>query len=166
MPAGYQTTGELGQTPEVREGLEALAREGARRMLAAALEEEVSAFLGRGRYERGGPFRGYRNGTQAPREVTVGVGAVEVRVPRVAPASRGVGAGRVPLGDCAQVRAGVRNDPTAAGAVVLGGAGHRGLRADLPRVGGPDDRPVGDGHRATQGAVGRRVCRVAVSRAG
>lgn len=84
MSTGYQATGELGQTPEVRDGLEALVREGARRMLAAALEEEVTAFLGRGRYERGGPFRGYRNGTQAPREVTVGVGAVEVRVPRVA----------------------------------------------------------------------------------
>ena len=30
-----------------------MVREGARRMLAAALEEEVSAFLGRERYERG-----------------------------------------------------------------------------------------------------------------
>ena len=31
-------------------------------MLAAGLEEEVSAFLGRDRYERGEEFRGYRNG--------------------------------------------------------------------------------------------------------
>ena len=84
MTAGYQATGELGQTPEVRDALETLVREGARRMLAAALAEEVSAFLGRGRYERGGVFRGYRNGTHAPREVTVGMGAVAVRVPRVA----------------------------------------------------------------------------------
>ncbi len=39
-----------------------MVREGARRLLAAALEEEVSAFLGRDRYERGKEFRGYRNG--------------------------------------------------------------------------------------------------------
>jgi putative transposase len=69
---------------EVLDSLEGYVWEGARRMLAAALEEEVSAFLGRGRYERGAPFRGYRNGYHAARELTVGVGAVEVKVPRVA----------------------------------------------------------------------------------
>jgi len=53
-------------------------------MLAAALEEEVGTFLGRDRYERGKPFRGYRNGHLPRRELTVGVSAVEVRVPRVA----------------------------------------------------------------------------------
>ena len=31
-------------------------------MLAVALEEEVSIFLGKERYERGEEFRGYRNG--------------------------------------------------------------------------------------------------------
>ena len=36
----------------VDDTLEAMVREGARRMLAAALEEEVSGFLGRDRYER------------------------------------------------------------------------------------------------------------------
>ena len=46
----------------VDDTLEAMVREGARRMLAAALEEEVSGFLGRDRYERGEEFRGYRNG--------------------------------------------------------------------------------------------------------
>ena len=53
-------------------------------MLAAALEEEVNAFLGRHRYERGKAFRGYRNGYHPSREVTVGLGPVEVQVPRVA----------------------------------------------------------------------------------
>jgi putative transposase len=52
-------------------------------MLAAALEEEVTAFLGRARYERGKLFRGYRNGHLPKRELTVGVSAVDVRVPRV-----------------------------------------------------------------------------------
>ena len=51
-------------------------------MLAAALEE-VSTFLGRDRYERSDEFRGYRNGYHRSREVTVGVSAVEVKVPRV-----------------------------------------------------------------------------------
>jgi len=84
MARGYQETGRLGESAEVHETVETVVREGARRMLAAALEEEVTAFLGRRRYERGGEFRGYRNGVHAPRQVTVGVGAVEVRVPRVA----------------------------------------------------------------------------------
>ena len=40
----------------VDDTLETTGREGARRMLAAALEEEVSGFLGRDRYERGEEF--------------------------------------------------------------------------------------------------------------
>jgi putative transposase len=72
------------QQSGVLDSLEAYVREGARRMLAAALEAEVTAFLGRNRHERGAPFRGYRNGYHQPRELTVGVGAVDVRVPRVA----------------------------------------------------------------------------------
>ena len=67
----------------VDDTLEVMVREGARRMLAAALEEEVSAFLGRDRYERGDEFRGYRNGYHRSRELTVGVSAVEVKAPRV-----------------------------------------------------------------------------------
>lgn len=84
MAAGYQElvrTGEVGAAQDV---LETLVRDGARQMLAAALEAEVSAFLGRQRYERTGTFRGYRNGSHRAREMTVGVGAVAVRVPRVA----------------------------------------------------------------------------------
>ena len=84
MSEGYQDPVLVSTQPEVEAALETLVREGARRMLTAALEEEVTAFLGRNRYARGGPFRGYRNGYHASREVTVGVGAVEVRVPRVA----------------------------------------------------------------------------------
>ena len=37
-------------------------------MLAAVLEEEVNAFLGRHRYQRGQTFRGYRNGYHPARE--------------------------------------------------------------------------------------------------
>ena len=42
--------------------LEDLVREGARRLLAAALEDEVQTVLGRRRSERGRPCRGDRNG--------------------------------------------------------------------------------------------------------
>jgi len=62
-------------------------------MLAAALEEEVTAFLGRHRYERGKAFRGYRNGYHPSRQVTVGLAPVEVRAPRVAQTPPGVAPG-------------------------------------------------------------------------
>ena len=52
-------------------------------MLAAVLEEEVNGFLGRHRYGRSSQFRGYRNGYHPARELTVGLGPVVVRVPRV-----------------------------------------------------------------------------------
>ncbi len=84
MAKAYLSEASADEQGPVPESLEGYVREGARRMLAAALEEEVAAFLGRGRYERGTPFRGYRNGHHEARELTVGVGAVEVRVPRVA----------------------------------------------------------------------------------
>jgi putative transposase len=84
MTEAYLSGERGGEGPGVCDSLEAYVREGARRMLAAALEEEVTAFLGRGRYERGKPYRGYRNGHHPARELTVGVGAVAVRAPRVA----------------------------------------------------------------------------------
>jgi putative transposase len=84
MSGAYRSEAHGGEGTDVFDSLEAYVREGARRMLAAALEEEVTGFLGRGRYERGKPYRGYRNGHHPTRELTVGVGAVEVRVPRVA----------------------------------------------------------------------------------
>lgn len=84
MHEAYRSDDLGGERTEVFDSLEAYVREGARRMLAAALEEEVTAFLGRDRYERGKPYRGYRNGHHPTRQLTVGVGAVAVRVPRVA----------------------------------------------------------------------------------
>jgi Transposase and inactivated derivatives len=65
--------------------LEALARQGARQMLQAALEAEVTEYLQRPRYERGeaGEHRGYRNGYLPERTLTLGSGAIAVKVPRV-----------------------------------------------------------------------------------
>jgi putative transposase len=84
LATSYQKTGKGGHRNEVHDALEAFVQEGAKKMLAAALEEEVNGFLQRTRYRRGKVFRGYRNGYHPLREITVGLGPVEVRVPRVA----------------------------------------------------------------------------------
>ena len=84
MARSYQKNGHDHEGNEVQDALEAYVREGARRMLAAALDEEVRTFLGRQRYQRGQAFRGYRNGYHQLRELTVGLMPVEIRVPRVA----------------------------------------------------------------------------------
>lgn len=65
------------------DALDDLAREGARKMLQKALEEELEAHLGRKRYERGEEFRGYRNGHRRERTIGIGTWAVPVKVPRV-----------------------------------------------------------------------------------
>ena len=71
--------GELAGQP-----LELLAREGAKVILTVALEEEVTSFLERGRYQRvRGNGHGYRNGHRR-RKVGTGAGKIEVAVPRVA----------------------------------------------------------------------------------
>ena len=59
MKQVYQS---LEDTGVVGDALEDMVREGARWMLAAALDEEVNLFLGRERYERSDEFGGYRNG--------------------------------------------------------------------------------------------------------
>jgi transposase-like protein len=82
----YQKSSQQIQTAEtgtMQSSLEDLVREGARMILAQALEEEINAFLGRGRYARKDDFLGYRNGYHEAREVTVGVAPVSVKVPRV-----------------------------------------------------------------------------------
>jgi len=65
--------------------LDELAREGARRMLVAALEAEVEAYLEEHRGERDeqGHARVTRNGRARERSVTVGSGTVKVQAPRV-----------------------------------------------------------------------------------
>lgn len=74
-----EKAGEIGAT------LDELAREGARRMLIAALEEEVTAYLeghSEARDERG-HAQVVRNGRARARKVTLGAGTVEIRAPRV-----------------------------------------------------------------------------------
>ena len=65
--------------------LDELARTGAQRMLAAALEAEVSEYLAANRKQRDrhGKALVVRNGHARARKVTVGSGTIEVRAPRV-----------------------------------------------------------------------------------
>src|SRR4051794_6194197 len=65
--------------------LDEIVRDGARQMLAAALQAEVAAFIDahRGDLDDAGRRLVVRNGYHQPREVTTAAGAVEVRQPRV-----------------------------------------------------------------------------------
>jgi transposase-like protein len=78
------TMEDLGVRLEELQGqsLELLAREGARLLLSVGMEEEITEYLGRGRYGRGGERPGYRNGHRE-RRVRCASGEVEVSVPRV-----------------------------------------------------------------------------------
>lgn len=71
--------------PEMGPTLDEIAHEGARRMLIAAMEAEVEAYIERYRGER--DENGYalvvRNGKARPRKVTCGAGTLEVQAPRV-----------------------------------------------------------------------------------
>jgi putative transposase len=65
--------------------LDALAREGARRMLMSALEEEVAAYVERHAEARDAEGRRLlvRNGQAWARGISCGAGTLEVRAPRV-----------------------------------------------------------------------------------
>ncbi len=65
--------------------LDEIVRDGARQMLAAALQAEVAAYIDAhvGEVDEQGRRLVVRNGYHQPREVTTAAGAVEVRQPRV-----------------------------------------------------------------------------------
>jgi putative transposase len=65
--------------------IDEIVREGARRMLAAALEAEVDAYIAEVANERDEQGRRLvvRSGHHQPRKVTTSAGSVEVRAPRV-----------------------------------------------------------------------------------
>ncbi|MDP9461435.1 MAG: transposase, partial [Actinomycetota bacterium] len=63
--------------------LDEIARDGARRMLAAALEAEAAAYIEahRGELDEEGHRLVVRNGYHQPRQVTTSAGALEIRAP-------------------------------------------------------------------------------------
>lgn len=74
-----------GEPVDLSSTLDELAREGARRMLAAALEAEVAAYIEAHQEARdeAGHALVVRNGHAAPRKVTTGAGKLCVSAPRV-----------------------------------------------------------------------------------
>jgi putative transposase len=83
VPKRYQVLPPTAPVPAPNDVLETLVREGGRKMLQAVLEEQVDEFLGRRRYQRSDEQRGYRNGHLPKRTIGVGMGVVEVSLPRV-----------------------------------------------------------------------------------
>ena len=77
--------GSEGKAELVGMSLDELARRGAQRMLEAALEAEVSAYVAAHREQRGvdGTALVVRNGQARARKVTVGSGTIAMRAPRV-----------------------------------------------------------------------------------
>ena len=66
------------------QAMEEMARRHIEQWLQGLLEEEVTQFLGRARYDRRGEGeRGYRNGYGKPRRLTTRAGTVTVRRPRM-----------------------------------------------------------------------------------
>jgi len=72
--------------------IEALVRRGAKVMLQAALEQEVSEYLERARHQRSeheSEFRGYRNGHAPERNISIGSGTIKIKTPRVSDVPEG-----------------------------------------------------------------------------
>ena len=81
----YTTDASDGPAPGIMQSLDELAREGARRMIAAALEAEVEEYIEQLRDARDEKGRALvvRNGRARQRKVTVGAGTIAIRAPRV-----------------------------------------------------------------------------------
>jgi putative transposase len=81
-----QSTETRGESRPVWEGLETFARQGVQELLQRVLEEEVATLLGRDRYGRREGVdapAGYRNGYGKPRRLSLSVGTITLRRPRV-----------------------------------------------------------------------------------
>ena len=70
---------------EMLDSLDALAREGARRMIAAALRAEADEYVERfaGEVDEHGQRLVVRNGRAQERKVTLGSGTIPIKAPRV-----------------------------------------------------------------------------------
>ena len=84
-PTARRANTNEGAAPEVRQSLDELAREGARRMIAAALELEAEEYVSKLRHLHDEQEHAMvvRNGKAQERTVQLGVGPVKMRAPRV-----------------------------------------------------------------------------------
>src|SRR3989442_10076941 len=79
------TRSDADEAPTMSKTLDDLARDGARRMIAAALQLEAAEYVTRFREARDecGHALVVRNGTARPRPVTTGVGPLTLAAPRI-----------------------------------------------------------------------------------
>jgi transposase-like protein len=73
---------------ELADPIEEIGRLGARLIIQQALEDELTEFLGRARYERTETPVAHRNGYERPQKIATTSGAMEIERPRVRDASR------------------------------------------------------------------------------
>jgi len=73
---------------ELRDPIEEIGRLGARLIIQQALEDELSEFLGRQRYERSVEPVAHRNGYERPQKIATTSGPMEIERPRVRDASK------------------------------------------------------------------------------
>ena len=160
MSARYQVLPPTAPVPAPDDILEAMAREGARRMLARALEIEREEFLGRVHYQRGAELRGYRNGYAPERTVGTGMGAVAIRQPRVSH----VPAGAEPFASEIIGRYERRSETQARllARLYLEGLATGDFEPVFREAGGRHRCALAEQHPAAQAGVGRRVSALAL----
>jgi putative transposase len=73
---------------ELADPIAEIGRLGARLIIQQALEDELSEFLGRARYQRTGAPVAHRNGYERPQKIATTSGAMEIERPRVRDASK------------------------------------------------------------------------------
>ena len=112
-------------------------------------------------YQRGRTFRGYRNGYHPARELTVGLGPVAVRVPRVAQVPREVAPQGYHSGVVQRYQRASQTTQRLVCPPLFGRAGHGRLEPVFREPGGRDHGALGQHGGAAEGALGRRVRGVA-----
>ena len=78
----------IGDAGELADPIEEIGRLGARLIIQQALEDELTEFLGRGRYERTEMPVAHRNGYERPQKIATTSGPMEIERPRVRDASK------------------------------------------------------------------------------
>jgi putative transposase len=73
---------------ELHDPIEQIGRLGARLIIQQALEDELSEFLGRARYERAEEKVAHRNGYERPQKIATTSGPMEIERPRLREASK------------------------------------------------------------------------------
>ena len=140
--------------------LDEIAREGARRMLVAALETEVAAYLEAHRDERDaeGHAMVVRNGKGRTRKVTVGAGTIPVSAPRVNDRRMtGTAAGRSRAASCRPTCAAPRRWPRCCRCSTCAAFPRATSARRSRRSRGRCGRVVRHKHRAADQRVGGRV---------